>query len=513
MDGSYLKRTEMFICINFVFFTFFNLEKAERLLKRIEELEHITPDSRTYTKVIQTWSRASKFHEDAPERAISLLRRIEEAYHHSFHSVMPNVFIYTAVIEACANAGEATKAVELFDELEALYEASNHNDIDLKPTVRTFNAVLNAWGNISQSNADAAHHAEAILYRMSKLYYKKGITECVKPNRVNYNTCIDAWAKAGSARKAEKLLQKMEQLYEETGDEELKPSVRDFNTVLDAYAKSIDAVEPGDAAKQAERLIRQMEQLSECDDCGIIGKNTDVKPNTRSYNSLINAYAKCNTDPEASQKAESVLLRMETKYKSTLTLGKGDVTVRPDFYSFATVIHAIARSNQRKKAEKAYQILCDMNEKHSSGENVYAQPNVIIYNAVLNACAFSSNDDEDTQQRAMEIAHQTFKELRQIPNIDPDEVSYGTFIKACANLMPHGSTVRDTVVEALFRKCCEDGLVGEMVIRQMYVACSSKDVYMKLMGYLDPQNKFLSVKDMPKKWTRNIQRGIEKRKR
>jgi Holliday junction resolvasome RuvABC ATP-dependent DNA helicase subunit len=57
----------------------------------------------------------------------------------------------------------------------------------------------------------------------------------VKPNRVTYNSVINAWAKStekGSGRKAEKLLRRLFDFYEVEGGEELKPDARSFNSVI-----------------------------------------------------------------------------------------------------------------------------------------------------------------------------------------------------------------------------------------------------------------------------------------
>ena len=81
-----------------------------------------------------------------------------------------------------------------------------------------------------------------------------------------------------------------------------------------------------DAAERAEDLLRHMDELSES------GENSDAKPNVRSFNTVINAYAKSGR-ADAALKAESVLDLMEKLYEA------GNDEVRPDVHSFSTVIN------------------------------------------------------------------------------------------------------------------------------------------------------------------------------
>lgn len=456
--------------------------RAEALLQFMEELysrtqrEDLRPDTRSYTKVINSWSRRSRQYSDAPERALAILQRMDHLHAQGNEFVKPNAYSFTALIDTFANAGMPTQAEEWFEEMEARYEQCGEDDV--KPNVRSFNAVINAWAKSHQSSAP--QRAEALLDRMDQLYAMGNVD--AKPNNVNFNTVIDAWSKSslsGSAQRAEELLQKMEARYE-AGDEDVKPQTRSFNTVIDAWARSGNP-------ERAEMLLRQMNELFE-------HGNIDVQPNVRSFNSIINAWAK-SKDANAAQKAEEILEHMEH-----LCTQSGDRRLAPDTHSFSTVINAWARSNTVGKETKAYKILQDMNSMYANG-NFNARPNVIIYNAVMNACAFAVGN-ESNMQRAMEIAHATFKELQESPHSTPDEITYGTFIKACGNLMPQGQT-RSTVVEALFRKCCREGKVGDMVLRQVRYAADDhlyRQLFSDVLANSNLDIDSIRVNNIPEDW-------------
>ena len=139
--------------------------------------------------------------------------------------------------------------------------------------------------------------------------------------------------------------------------------------------------------------------------------------------------------------------------------------------------------------------------------NKHVRPNVIAYNAVMNACAFTS-DDVVEQGRALEIAHTTLKQMEEAPYAKPDQVTYGTFLRLCAHL-PDCST-RQKVTEVLFKKCVKDGQVGSLVLSQIRTMVSD-DVYERLVGRRMEEDVVMA--DLPKEWWCNVVEGKWRRKR
>lgn len=88
---------------------------------------------------------------------------------------------------------------------------------------------------------------------------------------------INAHAKAGSAARAEHVLQVMQQRYHD-GDADFKPNVRTHTSVIDAWAKS---GEKG-AAKRAEQILNNMISAYETEG------DPDIKPNVHSANAVCN---------------------------------------------------------------------------------------------------------------------------------------------------------------------------------------------------------------------------------
>ena len=168
---------------------------------------------------------------------------------------------------------------------------------------------------------------------------------------------------------------------------------------------------------------------------------------------------------------------------------------------------AWARSQQPGKAERANNLFRSMVQAYEGG-NSSLRPNVVAVNAVMNACAYTSGDVM-AQNRAMEIAHKRFRELESSTYGSPDQVTYGTFLKVCANQMPDCST-RQQIIEVVFKKCVRDGQVGNLVLQQLK-AMGPANLYRRLVGR--EMEDEIRIEDLPSEWWRNVVEGKWRRRR
>jgi hypothetical protein len=86
------------------------------------------------------------------------------------------------------------------------------------------------------------------------------------------------------------------------------------------------------------------------------------------------------------------------------------------------------------------------------------------------------------------------------------------FLKACANLIPLDDERRRLVVEPVFRQCCKDGQVGEIVLKQLRLAAPD-DLYQKLLGGLIRPGCPVRLEDIPLAWRRNLREDSMKDRR
>jgi hypothetical protein len=145
--------------------------------------------------------------------------------------------------------------------------------------------------------------------------------------------------------------------------------------------------------------------------------------------------------------------------------------INPDTRSYVAVIKCISQSSDSKKARKALEVFNNMVASYQSG-NKAAIPNVFAYSAVLNSCAFTFGNDIERQD-AMDVAVEIMAGISKSRTANANHVVNASFLKACASLLPYEDARRWPIVETMFKKCCRDGQVGEVVLRQLKFAAPS----------------------------------------
>jgi pentatricopeptide repeat protein len=474
-------------------------ERAEALLTRMQQLyqegeSSVKPNVLSYTSVMECWARGAN-----GERAEQLLHHLEELYHETQDpDLQPDVPCYNTVLHAWSRSNKPQRADEL---LKTMFSEGNVDQ-------RSFNIVLAAWAQFGD-----ADKAEAILTRMHELA-QEGLVDC-RPSVVTYNTVLDSWTKSkqkNNWKRARDILNHMEQLYQ-TGDEQVQPNVRTWNTVLNCMAKSgkVDLAEDvmdqfTQAAKEGRTdggpNVRTWNTLL----AACIGKRDNnrvkqifermkesCKPDIVSYNTVINCCA-LSKDPDAGShaeatfrqlaqdkslqanrisflgllntfinsnnmdKAEAVLMSMcknqkvpadrelfhkvlagwshqrKPKRAETLLLTMVELhenqglDVKPTADTYNRVLNCWAKANTTEAGERANLILREMEDLARAGDNA-VKPNVISYNSVLNAWANSRDPTAVTRTEHL-VLEMILKGNR---DVWPTEVTYGTWLKAIAS--------------------------------------------------------------------------------
>ena len=329
------------------------------------------------------------------------------------NTLLPTSACCNACIKAWArrNSREgAERAQGILDRMEVLNAASS-----IHPTVYSYATVVTAW-NRGVGGLEAAERADGILKKL--LVRNVDADNTVTPNTVLFNAVIDCWAQSShptAGTKALGLLKMMKEL-----GEEASPDGVTYRSVINAWASSSHI----NAAKSAEEVMA-------------LAKEDGVVIDTRTYNVVLKAWSKSKA-PNAGTRAEQLLVDMIEAQKS------GDIIIGPDAYSFSTVLSILAKSSEPGKAQRARDLLSafvQYSDKSAGGKNDggASRPNTSCYNTVLNACAFSAMASEEERKGALRIAMQTFQELVTTEGIGADSISFGTMLKAIANLVPPNS--------------------------------------------------------------------------
>jgi pentatricopeptide repeat protein len=340
-------------------------QRAEAILARMWDLCNIKklntkPDMVSYTCVVNCWAKSRL--PTASQRAEELLRTMKIlSAQQGNEGLLPNSRTFNSVLNAFAQTGDAEKVEALLEEMNEEY--SNGNSA-ARPDFVSYTIVLRAW---SKSGSVAApERAEAILARMWELFNSSkedGSHWQTKPNAISYTTVLHCWALSRDekgADRAESLFQEMKRIASDEGDSDLAPNTMSYNAILDAHARRGNA-------ERAEALLEEMyTEYSR--------GNENTKPDLVSYNSVLNAMSKSLTD-KAPERAEIIIKKMWELYESGL------FPTKPDAISYTCLIECWAISRRRDAPEQAERLLVEMKKNIKSG----IRPNSRTYSSVMKA--------------------------------------------------------------------------------------------------------------------------------
>mmetsp|Transcript_9332 Transcript_9332/g.13254 ORF Transcript_9332/g.13254 Transcript_9332/m.13254 type:complete len:778 (+) Transcript_9332:264-2597(+) len=348
--------------------------KAERLLQEMSDLSTnkekselfacCKPDIVSYNTVIGAWARSKD--PSAARRAEAILRQMERKYTSDESDVLPDGKTYTTVMNAWARSKETNAANRAQDVLERMKLAHKNGNESAKPTVLSYNTVVNAWAK-SQSK-DGGTKAIALLDEM-ELLHKDG-DKTVKPDVYTYTSVIDALSKQGSQRSAEKaisILDMMEKSYIDTNDFSIKPNIRTYTSVINAISRS--KVQP----ERAQKILDRLEEL------GNTKKDKNLHSDVVCFNAVINAWGWSNEADKAKRSFELYNRMID------LSASGQNRHAKPDIVTCNSLLNACAfiDSKDDEIRTEAIEIAVKVYELVHSNAPRYGTPNHITYGTMI----------------------------------------------------------------------------------------------------------------------------------
>jgi Pentatricopeptide repeat domain len=387
--------------------------------------------------------------------------------------IQPDGVSYNSVVDAWAYSGRPEslqKVRQIWQHMEQLYadgikknqnqnQQDNNNDdpetekVIIKPTIRTVNSIIHAHSKRVQEFAEARD--------------------------------FDGARK--TAREAEEFLELMKERYEQTQDPDHMPDVTTYTSAMDNYGRCGRYA----STLRAKALLEELQDLYE--ETG----NPKLKPNVRTYSSLITAWSKTksNESPLAAQKLLEDMIN------------SGDPDLQPNVRTYTSVIHAWGRSPDHTKAQRALKLLQELKQKYNETTNptlkAELKPNLVTYNAVLEACCRCQGDLEQ-QMVALKIAFAVLKAVNQRDSgLTATAVTYAIVLRACSFLLQPGEQ-RNRVATAVFEQAKKAGMVDFKVLFQLRKTVES-GVLAELLQELpqDRQGTF-DFNSAPPSWSRNV---------
>jgi hypothetical protein len=556
--------------------------KADAMIDRMKKIG-VEPDMVVYTSVLNCWAKAKsrKEREMASKRALKILHVMEESYKSQKNYVMkPSVITYTTVIKAIGYSLD-TRAPELAESvLRRMYNLTESGTIDVRPNVATYNAVINAlstskfkrgetganarkaeallvemirrsrndgessleptvvtWGSVLRAYSlsglpDSGEQAQRIV-DMLENWYESGNTN-VRPNVVCYTTVMSAWARGKAParvalKKVNETLTKLENLYEATLDESLRPNKITYITAMDVYCRKC----PDVAGSMAQNIVDHMIELYSKD----IGYD---RPTRIVFNTLIHAWSR-SQEPDAAEMAEKIFSWLESQYSA------GDEYVRPDEVTLCAVLNVWAnnaidggamraqqimdhtetmtveergfdrtivpwnilikawgRSKTVDSVQRAEEILTNLEEEYRNGES-NVKPDITTYSSVINCCAYYTGPAEG-KKAAFKVGWRTFQKIKESDDLIVNNIVYGTLFKAIGKLTSRGPK-QEAMIKNLFLECCQAGQVCNFVLSQVRTSSPPelfRNLVPKYIRDRDARNIDKILKEIPKSWSKNV---------
>ena len=358
----------------------------------------LIPSTYCVSAAISAWSKNSNMvlgrgDVDAIHRATATIQKMEELHSkYGREETKPNESVYNALLSVIAfvNNGKgagrelsveqrqrnAEYAESIVKDME---ERAARGDASVQPSQRTFGSLIQVWaGAASLSNPGASNRAEQILQYMEDIYESTG-DERMRPNFYCYTNAIQGVARSqqpDAPRKAMKIVERMEYLSDSGKNTEAWPNAYAYCAVLNALAKSRSSGRGVDSALSGKEVGDMADQLLER------MKSRNVPIDRAAANAAINAWARSG-DPRALHRAEVIVAEMES---STYARGA------PDTSTWNSLMNLYTKALDKNAAERTQSILNKLEREYLDGTSSH-RPQVLSYSAVVQAWAKSGRPE------------------------------------------------------------------------------------------------------------------------
>lgn len=462
-------------------------QRAEKILNHMFDLHErgicdCKPDAYSFAAVMNAYQRLATY--ESARRSDEILWRMNEMFEKGKLDTPPDAVLFTIVAVGWAKVKHRDSVHKCLRLLSCMTERYEAGDEKCKPTVRTYNAVLESL--VKACEPDKAEH---LLYHMLSRH-RKGELDC--PDAFTFNAVIRAFTRSGwkdAGRRAESVLERFLEFSEDNPS--VKPDIRSFTNIIAYYGRKPELL---DAPYRAEYLLSRMVSLFK-------GGQKDLAPNCFAIEAVIDTYAQ-HSHPDAGECAERLLRLTEklcVQYDANMKLktttlncalhawsstgddnagnradellrkaedlcddGKRDMV--PNEKSYFLVLLAWSKSEGQNKAEEAYRVLMRMKQRYADGK-LNSISDSRSYAQVINTCAFTKSD-ATTELMAFNVAVKVFTEVVQSKDINPSSLFFGWFFKACGRLHVPDS-IRDQSLILAFNECSKRGLVDRFVLHQL----------------------------------------------
>lgn len=393
----------------------------------------VEPDRMTYALAILTCVRCSQEGE-----AEKLLLRMEERAREDEQkrravssaapaSVVLDLECFNVVVTALAKRRAPGAVERIIAILGRMKQYAEGGQPHVMPTVRSWNALLNALSRSRDKNA--GERAEQVLRHMLEKGKQK-----VKPNAFSFTAVLAAYQNSRNpddARRADDLLREMESLYYEKGELDSPPDVYHYTIVCNAWSRSGLPTAP----TRVMQIIAHMNELAE--------QSPNARPNARTYHALVDCVAKHGPKGEAERLLDHLMM-LEHRGEKCL-----------DAFCFNSVIDTICREKAQGDGRRAEAVLDKMLEHGQF--NPSCKPTTRTFTKII--YHYRKSRAPDAPYRAEYLLNRMialFKEGHR--ELEPDKMAFGVVIDTyCGARHPDAGTTAERLLKQMKDLRANDG--------------------------------------------------------
>lgn len=260
---------------------------------------------------------------------------------------------------------------------------------------------------------DAPQKADMLLQRMQQMY-DEGLNPEACPDIVSFTSVIRAWARSSSPQAAEKAEAVLIKCRELSGkDKNITPDIIMYNSVLDAWASDdiwsgrVSGKRADDTkALRAESLLQQMKEADE------------VRPDMCSYNIVMKAWFRSGKPSVAARRARELFDEAKRGYLA------GDENLKPDVISWNTLIKLVSKSGMPGCFNEVRSLIKEMEQEG-------CRPDTRTYHAVMYSMVKSGAKGAAKMVEDMVVdMEQKFRDGET--DVRPNEITFNILLHAYA---------------------------------------------------------------------------------
>ncbi|KAL3792689.1 hypothetical protein HJC23_009417 [Cyclotella cryptica] len=450
-----------------------SMELAEKLMKKMESLGGDSrPDIASYNMMISALSRSSC--KGSEQKAVDYLRSMLRSFNNDHYSkAKPTSFVFNSVIAMLDRSSEEWADDVMYKTLMSMENQQRQGNASVIPDTITYNTVI---GKLSKR--PTKENAKKVMKLLTQMESKEEDGNFdASPDIITYTNILKIQSKLDPNRASDIASRYVTRSLARSP---LPPMDRvGLRALLMALSRSGKFENAFDAISLWERLegCGKTTKLLDSDTCNLVllafskvktEQSADIVLSflTERLKRLSNGDKSIVLPTVVGMNAALTVLSNSGRINDALSIVEimkalymnGHSKLQPDPGCYTSILTSVAsvQSSSKNNALYAEKVL------KKAKEELEVVP-ITLVNAAINACAWTSGDQND-KKRAIQIAFEIFDQTKERSSYDA--VTFGLMIKACMKLSSDDDT-RFKLVQRLFQVCAKNGLVGNMVMREI----------------------------------------------